>query len=320
MQLISAPRIIAQVPSAIVARETTNTDKVKAARIREMGLDLARKRREEKKRSRPGLGRLMHYDFNKFLCDTYDKHGPAMPEGDNGAEEHFGVLLHLTANLGDPSAVWAAQPRWCPWMSEAAFTAIVDKVYAKPLRWRADTLAHEIGLNDATRTRVGITSIGANDFNKEQRIERRNANKLAKRKAKRRAARALRLMAPKKAKPWVVAGMSRTSWYAKGKPQFLDSGQKHDTQPTLLPVLGVMFSSEQEGAAPQGDLTRSDSDEHVVLVAELSAADDLIQSQTKRDAAGAGRLHFKLLKNSKNACDMRPLQASYTKQMGARAA
>jgi hypothetical protein len=66
----------------------------------------------------------------------------------------------------------------------------------------SDVLRNRLGFDDATR------------LAKEQRTER---HKLAKRKAKRHAARTLRPVTATKAKPWVVAGISRSGWYAKKK-------------------------------------------------------------------------------------------------------
>jgi hypothetical protein len=63
----------------------------------------------------------------------------------------------------------------------------------------SDVLINRLGFDDATR------------IAKEQRRKR---NMVAKRKAKRAA---LRPVTATKAKPWVVAGISRSSWYAKKK-------------------------------------------------------------------------------------------------------
>lgn len=316
MELISAPRIIAQVPSAIVAGETTITDKVKAARIREMGLDLARKRRMEKKRSRPSLGLLMLRDLEKFLCDTYDKHGPAMPEGDDAASEHFVVLLHLVACLGDPCAMWAAQARWCPWMDDDAFTDILDQIERKPRRWRADSLAREIGLDYATRTRLGISSIGASDFGKAKRAALRTAKDTERNRAGRAAGGAKpHALSAARLKPWLALQISKATYDRRRKLE-----REANSATAAFLFLAAELASPVQGASPSGDLTRSDLAGVDVLVAESAAVAGEIQSGNKRDAPTGGRLNINLLKNSKNAFHNPQLPALASIEMGRRAA
>ena len=50
---------------------------------------------------------------------------------------------------------------------------LIADIAAHPIRWRADKLAHRVGLTDATRTRLGITTIGAIDVTREERAARR---------------------------------------------------------------------------------------------------------------------------------------------------
>jgi hypothetical protein len=322
MEMSNSPRNVAQVafvplsPNVATVAPETIADKVKAARIREMGLDLARKRRVGRKRSRPSLGLLMLRQLEQFLSDTYDKHGPAMPEGDDAASEHFVVLLHLIANLGDPSAMWAAKARWRPWMDEEAFTDILDQIERKPRRWRADSLAREIGLDYATRARLGITSIGASDFSKAKRVALRTAKDIKRKRVGRAAAGAKpHALSAARLKPWLALGISKATYDRRRK---LEREANSATAAFLFHAAET--ASPVQGASPSGDLARSDPAGVDVLVAEPAAAAGESQSVIKRDAAGAGRLGLHWIENSKKPFDIRPLAALTSTEMGRAAA
>jgi hypothetical protein len=292
---------LAPIPPAIIAFPTD--EQRKAAKQREMALSLARKRRMEKKRpaTRPNIGLLMLCDLENFLSDTYDRHGPSMPEGDDAASEHFVVLLHYVAQLGDPSAMRAAKARWCPWLTEAEYIATIAAVERKPLRWNADGLAAEIGLNYATRTRLGITAIGATDFCKGKRTKRRNKRSNAAKLARRAAAGAKpHAMSAERLKPWLDLGISRATYNRRRKlarePREPDSATAafyfHEDE---------SGSQADQGASAQADLARS------AAVESQSVAFETVQ--TKRDSAYAGRLCLHWRKGSKNPSESLPLVA-----------
>jgi hypothetical protein len=98
------------------------------------------------------------------------------------------------------------------------------QVLAEPMYLTPDQLAARIGLTDAKRTELKLWSIGAVDCTKAQRIERRKKKKAGKRKAKRATLRALRPAPVAETKPWLALGMSRSSWFARGKPTPPDAG------------------------------------------------------------------------------------------------
>jgi hypothetical protein len=321
MHVHDSPRIIAQVPTALLAQNTATVARETIGALRrETVLNNARQRR---KRPRPNICVLMLRDLRKFLRDKYDKHGDAMPEGDDGALDDFIILLNYVAMLGDYRALRAAKARWMPLLDEATFDAMVAQVVHSPLYLSPDALGERIGLYDAKRTELKIKTIGAIDCNKAQRIERRHGRKLAKRKAKRAALRDLRPVSASEAKPWVALGMSRASWYAKGKPTHLDSGQNMAPNKLSLSAGCQVLSKQSAGASPSGDLTRSVGVEAytapdgwalhpvrdtgvAVLVPEPSAAAALVQSQAlvaeivpaERGSAIAGRLCFHWIKKN----------------------
>jgi hypothetical protein len=105
-------------------------------------------------------------------------------------------------------------------MSADEMASLITNVIAKPIRWRADPMAARLGLKEADRARLRITTIGAVDMTK---AEREAARKARKRQAKREGRRD-RGMKPRAeyekqslsaTKPWEVAGCSRRTWYRR---------------------------------------------------------------------------------------------------------
>jgi hypothetical protein len=178
-------------------------------------------------------------ELRKVLADKYDRFGPAMPEGDDGALDDFLVLINYTAMLGDYRALRAAKERWQPSLSEAAFEAMVAEVTANPLYLSPDQLGARVGLYDATRTRLKVRSIGAVDCTKQQRVERRKKNKIKARKVQRAAARALRPAPASETQPWLAFGRSRSWWHANGKPTPQEIGQNLTPSKLSFLLLGV---------------------------------------------------------------------------------
>jgi hypothetical protein len=75
-----------------------------------------------------------------------------------------------------------------PWVKGADRERLISEVVACPLKWSADKLAWKIGLTDAKRSELKITTIGAVDCSREQRAQRRKQRN-AERNRTRRAAR-----------------------------------------------------------------------------------------------------------------------------------
>jgi len=130
-------------------------------------------------------------------------------------------MAHHLAMLGGDqrSRVTSWLSLWAPWMPTDEVMRLVDSVTTKTLRWRTDTLAARLGLTEAVRTRLRITTIGAIDMNKDEREEARKARKVqAKRKKRRKQGTKPRdeyLAAVKAAKPWEIDGISRRTWYRR---------------------------------------------------------------------------------------------------------
>ena len=98
------------------------------------------------------------------------------------------IFVHHFVALADGNR---RASRWLdhrtPWIDIRSREILLSEANHCPLKWSADKLAAKIGLTDARRTWLKITTIGAIDCNREQRAKRRNAAK-AERERNRRAA------------------------------------------------------------------------------------------------------------------------------------
>ena len=83
-------------------------------------------------------------------------------------------------------------------------------------RWKADALARELGLDDATRTRLKIKTIGAVDCGKSKRMNRRRRKRIAADRARRAKAGARpHAQSAAATQPWLDEGISRRTWYRR---------------------------------------------------------------------------------------------------------
>ena len=62
---------------------------------------------------------------------------------------------------------------------------IAAETIARPVKWKADTLGCRLQLTDAERTALKITTIGAFDVGKAERLERRKKKRRAANRARR---------------------------------------------------------------------------------------------------------------------------------------
>jgi predicted P-loop ATPase len=181
-------------------------------------------RYKAKRRKRPpvSMAALRVAELRRFFHDCY---GPDLPDDDAGRADARLMAHHLAHRIGDPSnriAAWLEGA--APWMAPDERADLAANVIAKPLRYRADKLAAMLGLTEATRRRLRITTIGAIDCTKAERLEQRRERARLAKQAKRRAAgnktRAAYLedCKAKSTRPWQAAGISRSRWYRMGRP------------------------------------------------------------------------------------------------------
>jgi hypothetical protein len=160
-------------------------DQVRAAERAEIRKRYQRRHKGPVQLGPPASVRVAEID--RVLTDRW---GEILPHDDAGADDAFIVCHHLARRAGDPAVRmqdWL--DRRAPWMPPAERHALIERVLARPLRWKADTLAKQLGLTAANRTRLKIKSIGAIDQTSAERAEIRRLAKIEY-KRKRRAARA----------------------------------------------------------------------------------------------------------------------------------
>jgi hypothetical protein len=187
----------------------TYPDKVRAAERAEIRSRYRRKRKA-------GISALRVAELDREFSDRYG--GQLLVDDDAGRDDVRIMLNHIARRPGDPAPYMVAWlDRRAPWCAGEERAALITRTIAKPLRYRADTLARKIGLTAARRKRLTIHTIGAVDMTAEQRAaERREQQRLAK-EQKRRAA-GVPTIAEARAKrakksPWIEAGLARSTWY-----------------------------------------------------------------------------------------------------------
>jgi hypothetical protein len=165
-----------------------------------------------------GIAALRVAELEREFTDRYG--GEILPDDDGGRDDVKIMLDHLARRTGDAErrmVLWLDSR--APWCTGEERTALIARIIAKPLRYRADTLASRIGLTAERRARLKIRSIGAVDETAQQRQEkRREKHRLAK-EQKRRAAGVLTIAEARKIRaarePWRTAGISRATWYRR---------------------------------------------------------------------------------------------------------
>ena len=169
-------------------------------------------------------------ELERIFVDLY---GLYLPDDDAGWDDLV-IMAHHLAHFGGSTAAIIA--RIVEWAALWAPTFPADKVAeraalaaAKPIKFKADTLAWRLRLSMERRTRLKITSIGAFDVAKEDRPAWLRAyhrqRKEDERRAKGARPRAEYLAAVKAKEPWLARGMSRSTWYRRGKPGFETASQ-----------------------------------------------------------------------------------------------
>jgi hypothetical protein len=147
------------------------------------------------------------------------RHGDELPDTEQGRAAARLVAHHLAhrAEAGPRLVAWLGSA--CPWMDEDEREEIISTVFAKPIRWRADSLAAVVELKEVERTRLRITTIGAVDVTREERARLRAERKVAAERARRRARGAKpRPPSAARTKPWLSLGISRRTWYRRRAP------------------------------------------------------------------------------------------------------
>lgn len=125
------------------------------------------------------LERLFRHRYGRFL-----------PDDDAGIDDLIVAAHHIAFLRGEVIAHIVAWARaWAPWLPSHEAERLAKRVAAEPRKWTADALAWRLRLSMTERTALKITTIGAFDMSKAERVaiqkERKRDRERARRATKR---------------------------------------------------------------------------------------------------------------------------------------
>lgn len=169
------------------------------------------KGKRKRRRSPRALVGLRLNDLGALFRWSY---GITLPDDDAGRDDLFIAVNHL-AGLPQPhKAITNWVEIWAPWLGDEERDAIIDRTVGNRQVWKADELGQRLRLTKEVRKMLGITTIGAIDETKAERMKQRRAYQREHKTKVRRAKGATPRSESKSArKPWVAEGVSRASWY-----------------------------------------------------------------------------------------------------------
>jgi hypothetical protein len=182
--------------------------------------DIDRRYSRKRERLPISLAELRIADLRRLFRHRF---GIALWDDEYGRDAAFIMACHLAKRPEPECRIRNYLDLQCPWMHKDEVTSFIAKVIAKPLRWKADKLALRLNLYEIERDRLAISTIGAVDLDKADRLDRRRERARQRDKARRRRKGAK----PRReyeddsissTKPWLTLGMSRATWYRAGKP------------------------------------------------------------------------------------------------------
>ncbi len=123
-------------------------------------------------------------DLNRFFNDRY---GHSLPDDDDAAREDIALMLAHLCQLTDGSRrMDHFLDLRAPWMAPAEREAAKQAAATSGNRWTSDGLAEKLGLTMSVRTRLGITTIGAIDCDRQGRQELRKQKNRERERTRRR--------------------------------------------------------------------------------------------------------------------------------------
>jgi hypothetical protein len=202
----------------------TLSARLMVTRIEARRAEIARRYRA-KRRARPiSMAALRIAELRRLFKARY---GDELPDDDAGRADAALMAHHLARRPGDPHrriALWLVQH--APWMPADERERLADDAIAKPLRWKADTLAARLNLTAGERQRLRICTIGSTDRTKAERLADRKQRKREADRLRRQQHRQAKGAKPRteyetnsraRMKPWLTAGVSRSTWYRRAR-------------------------------------------------------------------------------------------------------
>jgi hypothetical protein len=284
-------------------------DAAKASSHREIARRYAWDDRERSERGRyPLIVAFRLRDLEDLFAYRY---GPTLPDDDAGRGDLYVAASHIY-RMGSPETHIPAWARlWAPWLGKDECDTLIADVMRTREHWTADALGALMRLDDATRTKLGITTIAPIDYSKAKRAKRTKLGDAAYQTARRAKAGATsHTLSAARTKPWEVLGISERTYYRKKANGSFGSDSsapdRKDASDESLPQ-----SAWPSGQSAPAGLVLSPAITAGFL-SELSAAAALEQYpaiETKRDSTVVGRLGLHWIKKGKNPFNNLPLQA-----------
>jgi len=166
------------------------------------------------------IGRRRLAELERLFRTRY---GNTLPDDDAGHDDLLiaaHTIAHLSGNVAARIISWAAI--WAPWMPPDNRRRLSEQVLSRPMKFRADPLAWRLALTYAERQRLNITTIGAADVSKAERVRLRESRKVDAKRERRRLAgvepRAeYQANSLTRTKPWEAENTSRRTWERRRK-------------------------------------------------------------------------------------------------------
>jgi hypothetical protein len=167
-------------------------------------------RHRRKKRRHPKIN-VRIAELSRFADYMF---GTELPFDDEGADFVFVLACHL-ARLDKPEVRIREMIKLrAPWYRGIDW--VLAKIRRRPIRLNADNVAKLIGLNNATRNHLAITTIGAIDCGRTKRKTRRRNNDAARHRALRAEAGAKpHATSLAQTKPWKALKVSRRTYFRR---------------------------------------------------------------------------------------------------------
>jgi hypothetical protein len=149
------------------------------------------------------------------------RYGPTLPDDDAGRDDTWIMVHHIALMSVDVEKrirSWLA--RRTPWMQPDEIEAMITNVFAKAVRWRAETLGKRVRLTWIERCALRIGTFRAFDMSKAESDAIRIKNKRIGKTAKRRRSgikprHQYEANAIGHGKPWIAEGISKATWYRR---------------------------------------------------------------------------------------------------------
>jgi hypothetical protein len=159
-------------------------------------------------------------DIERVLVFNY--RGGPLTDDSAGREDLVIMIHHLIKTGSNRHGIHRWAQRLAPWASTEVLDDMIVEAETWPRIWNADELAAELGLTFATRTALGVTTIGSVDLDKAARESRQAELSRLRKEAARRTKGAkpraeYEAKSANRNKPWVSEGKSRATYYRELK-------------------------------------------------------------------------------------------------------